>query len=169
MSRETANKQVTCLTFRLGDELFGLNTKNVIRIMENRGVRKVSGYPYYIAGEIDWNKRRISVLDTRQRLGLNHEPATLYSSIIIIKINKNKQGENYFGLIVDMVEEIVDLESFKIHAVPPAGIRFKFGIIANIAQWKERYIMMLDTEQLINNNHGNKYKSEINQLSIINN
>jgi len=169
MDVERANKQITCLTFRLGDELFGLNTKNVVQISEMRTIRKVPGSAEYITGKIHWNAKQIIVLDTRKRLGLSGESATPYSSIIIIKANNREPEEKYFGMIVDMVEEIVDIRSFNIHPVPSSGIRFRSGFIANIAQWKESYIMMLDTEQLITNNQKDKYKSQINQLAFINN
>ena len=57
--------QIQLVTFRLGDELYGVDIMDVKEIVEIQNVRPIPNAPYYIVGILNLRGEIIPILDMR--------------------------------------------------------------------------------------------------------
>lgn len=58
------------VTFRLGDETYGINVMQVQEVLRMTEIAPVPGAPHYVLGIINLRGNVVTVLDTRARFGL---------------------------------------------------------------------------------------------------
>ncbi len=110
---ESGNKNKRYLTFWANGQLYGITTEDVVQIVGMQKITAVLKYPEYVKGIINLREEIYPVVDVRLRMGLPQVPYHDRTCIIIIKV----RGKG-FGLIVDGVEEVVDIEKGQILAPP---------------------------------------------------
>ena len=98
------------LTFRSADLTFAVNTKYVIEIITNHSITTLPMVPEYIKGIINLRGQIIPIVDIRLRLG--KAPQDNFCGIVV-----DVDG-NMVGILVDMVEQMVDVPLGDILPVP---------------------------------------------------
>lgn len=92
------------LIFKVVDDEFGIAISYVIEIISMQSITMVPELPEYMVGVINLRGTIIPVMDARKRF---NQPSMDYNErtcIIVIIL-----GDTQLGLVVDMVEEVMDI------------------------------------------------------------
>ncbi|MEF3191100.1 MAG: chemotaxis protein CheW [Campylobacterales bacterium] len=147
MSDNTTSTKLTLkdryLTFKLENELYGIDIFRIKEIIAMMNVTKVPRTPAYVSGVINLRGAIIPIVDTRLRFGMEPKEPEMQTAIIITEINKVS-----IGFIVDNVEEVISVEADKLSEPPKFGTGIDTAFIRNMAQVGDNVVMILDLEKL---------------------
>jgi purine-binding chemotaxis protein CheW len=105
---ENANK--TILSFQIKDNVFAIDALQVIHILDvPEKITKVPNTPEFITGVINLHGNIIPVIDMRVLMDSEIGKATIDNAIVVI--NPIEIQDARFGLIVDMVKEVLEINS----------------------------------------------------------
>jgi len=104
------------VTFRLGDEKYGINVMLVQEVLRITEIAPVPGAPPYVLGIINLRGNVVTVIDTRNRFGLMSKETDDSSRIVIIETD-----DHIIGILVDSVAEVVELRGSEIETAPNVG------------------------------------------------
>ena len=104
------------VTFRLADEIYGVNVMQVQEVLRVTEIAPVPGSPNYVLGIINLRGNVVTVIDTRKRFGLMAHEVTDSTRIVILEVNNQ-----VIGILVDSVAEVVNLRSSEIETTPNLG------------------------------------------------
>lgn len=133
------------LTFKSGDEYFGIEIKYVKEIV---GIQKITAIPEvedYMKGLINLRGKIIPVIDVKVRF--KQEPFEYNDRTCIIIINVN---ETTVGLIVETIAEVVNIEEENI--VPPPTLNpknVKNQYVYGLSKIGDSVKLLLDPNKLI--------------------
>lgn len=142
MNWVTLEDTLKIITFRVGDEEYGINimqVQEIVRIMESVKVPKA---PQYVEGIINLRGKIIPVIDLRKKLNKAITPYTDSSKIIIADT-----GHRLSGLIVDEVIDVTMLT--KIENCPYLNGEKKSEYIMGIGKKDDRLISILDLDNIL--------------------
>ena len=135
------------LTFRLGQESFGIDVLKVREILDFIDVTKVPKAPDYMLGVINLRGSVVPVVDLRKRFNIESGERTKDNCIIVLEINLNDE-ELKVGIIGDMVEEVIDLRSEQIEPPPKLGSQLRAEFIVGMGKQEEAFIILLDIDKI---------------------
>ena len=104
------------LTFLTDHQLFGLPITEVVQITQMQEIIPLPEQSHYVKGIINLRGQIVPVIDVRLRFGKEAAAPTERTCIIIAHVQ-----ESDFGLIVDEVDEVVDIEAEQISTPPKTG------------------------------------------------
>lgn len=139
---------IQLVTFRLGDEEYGISIDEVQEINRFEHLTSVPRSPAFVEGVMNLRGNVIPAIDLRKRFGLDevaHDEAT---RVIIVTMNGRLTG-----LIVDAVSEVFRLQRSSIDPPPSviasnAGMEFIKGICKDSHTGK-KMVVMLDVSRLL--------------------
>lgn len=140
------------LSFRLGDEEYGIEIQHIIEIIVMQEITKVPDMPNFIIGVINLRGNVISVMDIRKRFGLESREFDDRTCIIVVRINNIS-----IGLIVDTVNEVVDIPESQIDPPPRTHSGIGSNYIQGMGKIGEKVKILLDIEKIL-------YEEELNQI-----
>ncbi|PLY00578.1 MAG: chemotaxis protein CheW [Desulfuromonas sp.] len=135
------------LTFRLGQESFGIDVLKVREILDFVDVTKVPQSPDYMLGVINLRGSVVPVVDLRKRFAIESGERSKDNCIIVLEIKLNGEQLNV-GIIGDMVEEVIDLRSEQIEPPPKLGSQLRAEFIVGMGKQDERLIILLDIDKI---------------------
>ncbi len=109
------------LTFRLGQESYGLPVLGVREIIRLCPITPVPKMPAYIKGVINLRGKVIPILDLRAKFQLANEGYGERACIIIVQVGAPPAVVTLMGAIVDAVEEVVQLSETELEPTPDFG------------------------------------------------
>lgn len=145
------NTQLQLVTFRLGEELYGVDIMDVKEIVKIQNVRPIPNAPYYVEGIINLRSEIIPIINLHKRfhiqkaVELNEEESEDDGGFIILDIEGNK-----IGIIIDKVARVVLVENNEIKPPPQmlSGIGTEY--INGVVRKETEYLIILDTRKLFN-------------------
>lgn len=143
----TGEKQVELLrwvTFKLGQEIYGVNVMQVREVLRYTDIAPVPGAPAYVLGIINLRGNVVTVIDTRMRFGLPPSEVTDNSRIMIIESDKN-----VVGILVDSVAEVADLNISDIDDTPNVGTEESAKFISGVCNRKDDLLILIDLTKLL--------------------
>ena len=150
MSTKTDSKVISYLSFRIGNEIFAANVKNVLNILEMTKITQVPKSPDYMKGVINLRGTVLPVVDSRIKFGIQESKITSNTCIIVLELHIG--GEPIMiGAIVDAVKEVLEIEQSELLPPPNIGTNFRSEFLKGMAQSDEGFIMILDAEQVFAN------------------
>ncbi|WP_198683403.1 chemotaxis protein CheW [Peristeroidobacter agariperforans] len=145
MNVAPAHQQI--LTFQLGEQVFGVD---ILRVREIRGwsaVTSVPETPAHVLGVLNLRGAVVPIIDLRARLGLPGAEATATTVIIVLTVRVG-DGRRDFGLVVDAVSDVSDLQPSDIRETP-AGMGGEQRSVPTLATLGERMILLLDIDGML--------------------
>ncbi len=103
---ETIN---TIISFQASDEYFCFDAMNVRNILELGKITKIPNAPPFMVGLINLHGNIIPIADFRIMIGIENPVNTKNTSIIVVTPDGTTQS--YIGFIVDMVNEVITVQS----------------------------------------------------------
>lgn len=134
-----------CVTFRLQDEIYGINVMQVQEVLRVTEIAPVPGAPHYVLGIINLRGNVVTVVDTRERLGLDAKEMDESTRIVIIEAEKL-----VVGILVDAVAEVVDLRMSEIESAPSVGNDESSKYIQGVASREGELLILVDLNKLLN-------------------
>lgn len=143
-SAEVQDQVLQWVTFHLGDETYGINVLEVREVLRISDITPVPGVPDFVLGIINLRGNVVTVLDTRQRFGLETKTHDELTRIVIIET-----GDQVVGLLVDSVAEVVYLRSSEIEPAPNVGAEETSKYIHGVHSRDSDLLILIDVEKLI--------------------
>lgn len=137
-------EQIQLLTFMLGDEEYGLNIMDIKEIVRPKEATEVPRTPAYIQGIISLRGVIIPVFDVKKRLGLAATEQDPKNRIIVVKSN-----EHFFGLLVDLVVQVMDVPLNRIDPPPEIVGSVEGEFLIGIGKVDERLIILLNLQKVL--------------------
>ncbi len=146
MSEEEINEEpvIQWVTFRLADEKYGINVMQVQEVLRITEIAPVPGAPNEVVGIINLRGNVVTVINTRNRFGL--EPIELDDSSRIIVI---ESGEKVIGILVDSVSEVVDLYDSDIELAPNVGNNESSKYIQGVCSRDGQLLILVDLNRFL--------------------
>lgn len=139
---ETATEKIRYLTFELDGLSIGVSTGYVTEIINNHTITFLPMVPEYISGIINLRGQIMPIIDIRLRMGKTPAEYTNKSCIIILNIDTV-----FLGIIVDSVQQVIDIDSEKISAVPAQNRQELIN--GMITTDDKKVLLFLDCEELV--------------------
>ncbi len=146
------------LTFKLSDEIFGLDVSQVREILDYIKITKVPQTPDYMCGVINLRGSVVPVVDMRLKFGLTKTDVTVNTCIIVVEVNIENE-KTILGALVDSVQEVFELEPNEIESAPKIGTQLKTEFIKGMGRRDEKFIIILDIDKIFS----------VKELEILNN
>jgi purine-binding chemotaxis protein CheW len=127
------------LTFYLEDEVYGVHIADVKEIIAMMKTTPVPKTPKFIQGVMNLRGNIIPVVDMRLKFDMPSIPPQTYTAIVIIKL-----ADKQIGFIVDKVEEVINVDEEHLLLPPEFGAHIDTRFIKNMAQHKNKVVMILD-------------------------
>lgn len=140
-------RNVMYMTFKSGEEYFGLKIEYVSEIVQFQAITEIPGTEDYIKGLINLRGKVIPVMDVSLRLC--QTPIAYNDRTCIIVINVK---DMLVGLIVETIAEVVDICEDSILPPPPVGINEQRQnlYIYGVGKVGDSVKLLLDPDKLLN-------------------
>jgi len=145
MSEEINTHQY--LTFRLGDEVFGLPIAKVREVLDYTTVTRVPQTPDFMRGVINLRGSVVPVVDMRLKFGLESTERTVNTCIIIVEIELENET-TVLGALADSVQEVLELGPEQIEPAPKIGTRLNTEFIKGMGKADEKFIILLNIDRV---------------------
>lgn len=132
------------LTFNLAGEEYGVDILTVREIRGWSRVTRIPQTPDYLLGVLNLRGAIVPIMDLRLRFGLERESYGDNTVVIIVAVE-----ERLFGIVVDAVSDVVDIDPAAIKPVPDMGVVVDTRYLKGLATHVERMVMLLDVEKLM--------------------
>lgn len=144
------------LTFELAKERYGIGILDIKEIIEYGSLTPVPMMPEFIAGVINLRGSVVPVIDLMLRFGGEATKIGKRTSIVIVETSDgNKQTE--IGIMVDMVNEVLDISIGDIAPPPAFGANIRTDFISGMGRMESGFLVLLDMDHVLS----------INELSLL--
>jgi purine-binding chemotaxis protein CheW len=137
------------LTYRLGDEQYGIDIAKVQEIIGLMPVTRVPRTPNCMRGVINLRGKVIPVVDLRSKFGLDQVQDTRKTCIIVMNIMQEDHALLALGIVVDEVLEVADFSEERLQPQPAFGAKVMANLILGIGRVDERVVILLDADRLV--------------------
>ncbi len=132
------------LTFRLGDEEYGID---ILRVQEIRGYEnptRIANAPHFLKGVVNLRGSIVPLVDLRLRFGCSSAEYNSFTVSIILHI-----GQRTIGTVVDSVSDVMEIPAEAIRNAPEMNSAIDAVYIRGLAQVGERMLILMDIEALM--------------------
>ncbi|HLA83161.1 MAG TPA: chemotaxis protein CheW [Thermoguttaceae bacterium] len=142
--RTDTAQSVQLVSFRLGQEEYGIEITKVQEIILLGDITRVPQTPDYIKGLINLRNMVIPIVDLRLRFGLSEATPTVDTRIMVI----NVQGKT-IGIVVDAVSEVLRVPKDQIAPPPPTVAGLGREYLIGLVRLEHRLLILLDVNYLL--------------------
>lgn len=129
------------LTFRLADEVYGVDVIRVREILRVFNIMPVPGSPDCVLGITNIRGSVVTVVDGRSHFKLPSHESNDETRLIVIE-----SGDEIAGVIVDSVSDVVDLPNSSIDTNPKLNARSGSQFIKGIVNHTKGLIIILSVD-----------------------
>ena len=145
---DTEDSQIQLVTFRLGNELYGVDIMAVKEIVRIQPIRPIPNAPNYMVGILNLRGEIIPIIDLHRRFNIafaneEDELDELESGFIILNIN-GKQ----LGIIIDRVSRVATVNFSDIQTAPRMSGGIGSEYIRGVVRNDDGYLIILDIVRL---------------------
>jgi purine-binding chemotaxis protein CheW len=155
-SKNDSNELLQLVSFKIGNEEFGINILMVQEIIKTVQITKIPNAPVFVEGIINLRGKVIPVIDLRVKLNLEKKNQDKDTRIIVLEINSKT-----IGFIVDEVNEVLRIPK-SITEPPPemvTGLNSEF--ITAVGKLDDRLITLIDLEKVLSVDEKNQLSNDI--------
>ena len=138
-----SEQSLQLVTFRLGDEEFGVDIKMVQEINRMISITKIPGAPAHIEGVVNLRGKVIPIVSLRTKLGfgeLEHDKST---RIMVVEIERL-----ILGFIVDSVSEVLRIPDARVEPPPSITGGTDSAYIEGVINLSDRILILLSLNAL---------------------
>jgi len=132
------------LTFKLGNEEYGID---ILKVQEIRGydaVTTIANSPAFIKGVVNLRGIIVPIIDMRIKFNLSSVTYNELTVVIILNVAKR-----VVGMVVDGVSDVIALSADQIKAAPEFSSSMDAQYITGLGTVDERMIIVIDIEKLM--------------------
>ena len=134
------------LTFRLGQEEYGID---ILKVQEIRGYEqptRIANAPEFIKGVVNLRGTIVPIVDMRLRFNCSEVEYNAFTVVIILNL-----GRRVVGIVVDSVSDVMELAADAVRPAPDIESAIDSGCILGLGSVGERMLILLDIEKLMGN------------------
>lgn len=144
-SEHAANTTISqWVTFRLGDENYGIDVLQVQEVLRVSEISPVPGALSFVIGVINLRGNVVTVLDARHRFGLPSKQPDDASRIIVADA-----FDKVVGLLVDSVSEVAYLPAEEIESPPSVGTDDNAKFVSGVFNREGGLLILVDLSKLL--------------------
>lgn len=130
-----------CLTFRLGEEEYGIDILRVQEIRSYETPTRIAHAPAFIKGVIDLRGVIVPIVDLRLKLHCASAEYTPFTVVIILNVENS-----VIGVVVDAVADVVPIPNGALRPAPQFQNESHVDstFIKGIAKLEERMLIVVD-------------------------
>jgi len=136
------------LTFKLGEEGYGIEILKVREIIGLMEITKVPNMPHYVQGVINLRGKIHPVVDLHSKFGMGIMENTNETCIIVVDVAQNGKPI-MVGILVDSVSEVLDISANEIESTPQFNISLDSHFIMGMAKIKSEIKILMDIDQVL--------------------
>ncbi len=132
------------LTFRLGDEEYGIE---ILKVQEIRGydaITQIANAPEFIKGVVNLRGIIVPIIDMRVKFRLGNATYDQFTVVIILNV-----AGRVVGIVVDGVSDVISLGSEQMRPAPGLGSIIDIEYIMGLGTVDERMLILIDIERLM--------------------
>ncbi len=132
------------LTFKLGQEEYGID---ILKVQEIRGYEpptRIANAPVFIKGVVNLRGTIVPIVD--MRLKFNCESAKYDSFTVVIILNLHQR---IVGIVVDSVSDVMQLAPENLRAAPEVESVIDSDSVIGLGSLGDRMLILLDIEKLM--------------------
>lgn len=148
MKENNMKETVEFLTFKMGKELFALETSKVKEVLKYSHITQVPGMPEYMPGVINLRGNVVSLVDLCLIPGMNTAIDKAGYWLIITEYSQDSELLT-IGMMVESVEDVIRIKTSSIGPPPEIGIKIHPDFIRAIGKKDGTYFIVLDTDKIV--------------------
>ncbi len=132
------------LTFKLGEEEYGID---ILKVQEIRGydhVTRIANTPGWLKGVINLRGTIVPIVDMRIKFNLGRAEYDQFTVVIILNVAKRT-----VGMVVDSVSDVLTLAGEQIRPAPELSGSMDTRYIMGLGTVEGRMIILADIERLM--------------------
>lgn len=141
--RSTEDKR-ELLTFRLGEEEYGIDILSVQEIRRYEAVTRIANTPEFIKGVINMRGTIVPIVDLRIKFNLGDVTYDEFTVVVILNV-----ANRVIGIVVDAVSDVIAIEPEALRPAPEFGAQLDTDYLDGLATVDERMVIIVDIEALI--------------------
>ncbi|MEA3253832.1 MAG: chemotaxis protein CheW [Chloroflexota bacterium] len=142
-SRGAGEDLLQLVSFRIGEEEFGIDILKVQEINRLVDITKVPRSPDFVEGVINLRGKVIPIIDLRKRFSMEMREYDKDTRIVVVDINNQ-----VMGMIVDSVSEVLRLPADTIEPAPEIAVSVDSEYIQGVAKLEDRILIFLDLSRI---------------------
>lgn len=134
------------LTFRLGQEEYGID---ILKVQEIRGYEpptRIANAPEFIKGVVNLRGTIVPIVDMRLKFNCSEAEYNSFTVVIILNLRNR-----VVGIVVDSVSDVMELSAEAIRPAPDIESAIDSGCILGLGSVGDRMLILLDIEKLMSN------------------
>jgi purine-binding chemotaxis protein CheW len=136
------------LTFCLSGEMYAFSILNVKEILEYGNLTQMPMMPNFIQGVINLRGEVVPVINLARRFGQAVSSITKRTCVIIIEVQSDNQHQD-FGVMVDSVSEVLEIQPADIRPAPGFGARIRTDFIRGMGKLGEDFVIILAEDKVL--------------------
>ena len=139
-----AETQIELLGFMLSDEQYALDILEIKEIVRLQAITPVPRSPAWLKGIVTLRGVIVPIFDLRSRLGLaeiEHGPET---RIVVVY-----RGEEFAGLIVDSITQVMRLPVEAIEPTPQTIALVEAEYLRGVARFRDQLVILLNLPRVV--------------------
>jgi purine-binding chemotaxis protein CheW len=132
------------LTFRLGEEEYGIDILRVQEIRSYETPTRIANTPDFLRGVVNLRGVIVPIVDLRLKLACASAEFNPFTVVIVL----NVKGR-VIGAVVDAVSDVCELGGDQIKPAPTLNTAVDMSFITGIANVGERMLILMDIEALM--------------------
>jgi len=145
VSAENYKEVLQLVSFKIGNEEFGVDILQVQEINRLVEVTRVPNAPDFVEGVMNLRGRIVPVVNLRKRLGLEKRENDKDTRVVVVEI----EGKT-IGFIVDSVSEVLRVSKSVVEPPPELISGIDSEYIIGIAKLENRLLILLDLKKVLN-------------------
>jgi purine-binding chemotaxis protein CheW len=130
--------------FKVAGSEYALPYSEVLHMESYASATKVPGAPPYVAGLMQVRGRVLPVIDLRVRFGLEAQPVTGDSRVVVVQ-----SGKRALALLADSAREVVKIDPADYRAAPEMVSETGQGFVKSVVHAGSRLVMLIDLQKVI--------------------
>ena len=132
------------LTFRLGQEEYGID---ILKVQEIRGYEKptsIANAPEFIKGVVNLRGTIVPIVDMRLKFNCAKAEYDTFTVVIILHLRTR-----VVGIVVDSVSDVMELQPENVKAAPDLESGIDSSSVVGLGSIGDRMLILLDIEKLM--------------------
>jgi len=139
-----ANSEIKILIFGLNGEHYATNIKEVERILGYQEPTVLPDAPTFVKGVINYEQSILPIISLSRKFNFGQDKESENRKIIVVKRKENK-----FGIIVENVYEVKDVNSDLVEEAPQITTTIDKKYIAGLIKLEDNIVILLDLEKIL--------------------
>lgn len=130
------------ILFNLFEKEYGVDIKNISRVIRMKAVIPVPEAPNFVEGVINFHGKVVPLINLRKKMGMKDAGSKEWNRILILQI-----GEHLVGALVDKVTDVINIDDANI--APPEDVLKEVEYLIGVAKLDERLILVINIEKML--------------------